>query len=64
MSSARIVQPRYIVDADGNIYDSTNPLPVGIYGADGNIAYVDPYSGAVGVMEKENLQYLEGSLLI
>ena len=27
MSSARIVQPRYIVDEDGNIYDATNPMP-------------------------------------
>ena len=40
MAQTRLVQPRFIVDADGDIYDDNNPLPVkgGSSGAFGEMA--------------------------
>lgn len=48
--------------ADGSVtqVDNNNPLPVGIYGSNGNLSYVDQFSGAIGFIEQEHLKIHEG----
>ena len=48
------------VDGTQTPVSIANPLPSGIYGSAGTLAYVDEFSGAIGVIEQEHLKIHEG----
>jgi len=50
------------IGADGTavLIDTSNLLPIGIYGSTGKLAHVDQYSGAVGSINQEHLKIHAG----